>query len=694
MILYPIAYACWFCSCKIFPGDKNSTSLDRTFLHDAWYILSGKLNGTEKNTHPSIFEFSSENRQKTYLRLFIVLTSCVLFTVLMYLNIYLYKNFTDAFNSSSPGIFNQILMHYVGLTVVLVSLRAITKFVRKSTQNFLTLNIRKQWLQLYTSVNLDAIKTQDKQQMPQIIEEEVDETVSYTIITLTQALYMSSDLLFFFVFLYQQSPQLLFLAIGSCATIWALTYLPGAKQFDLQTKDRKLRTNSRQQLTDYMNRSPMIKGVNASNYEKQELNDTVETISTNYFRKITWESIYSFITRMIKYLSIPAAFFLIAPSYSTGTITFGVVMSSMRIFKDFLSSITLMISNRKMLNKFRTGVNRLHETSESIYKQRSYERESLSQYFKPSDKSKELALAVPACAIKPARPHNKDDKEDKAPHKEEEQLIIKLDKEFVYKPGVHIVKGDSGTGKSQWLSFLSGAFTTYEGNNVDMIQEGTKVSHPCVSDNGFDMDGQIYHISQKASECKKSGNTIIDCLRYPGNRYFKGIDNKTIENRFNQYYEDGIHKIAPKDIGVNPNNLSGGQGDSVNLIRLMILLDEYKDKPEDFPFKMVILDEIDRGFGQEKTILSPIKSVHGQPSRPTEPQTIVVYKKLAEKMIPFLEETMFFITSHHGTTEDEIKKAIYSTPHNLKTVTFTKDGPHSSVEHADCEASGIRTPIR
>ena len=361
---------------------KTEPALSFSFLKNAWYIITGDLTAQQSARHASVFKLNQSTYNKFLLLGTALLTSVILFSLGIYASVYLYSAFTQSFSAGAMSAFTSIFYKYMGLSILLGFVRASNKFLRKYTQNLITRNLRYQWVTILGKVHAQALTEESQKNIAQLIEEETEEATSHSVIMFSQIIYMTCDMCFFFIYLYFHVPNLVLLAIGTATVAWLLLDTPGKKQEHYQKLDKIYRTELRKEIDETLQATPLIRGTNGFAFEEKQLKKKIDRVSNNYISKIAWESLYSLINRLIKYLSIPAAFCLIAPAYATGLVSFGVVMSSLRCYKDFLSAATLIISNRKMVNKLSVSVKRLYRTYEDTLKQKSYEQQQLKKNYR------------------------------------------------------------------------------------------------------------------------------------------------------------------------------------------------------------------------------------------------------------------------------------------------------------------------
>jgi ABC-type uncharacterized transport system fused permease/ATPase subunit len=601
-----------------------------SIIKNCLYILNG--HSDEDNIiHPSV-KGAKKDSKSIYWDLAKIIASGLVFSALMYTNIFIYKNFLDAFGSGNSFLFQQTLIQYAILTLSLVTIRAISKYIRKTTQSVMTQKIRAQWVNLISSVNLEAFskrqawletpqiekdkrsldEDEDEEEEPksndlgQIIQDEVDDTASYAVVTMTQLLYMTCDAIFFSYFLLGLAPNLMILALATTAICTVILYYPGNKQLKLQKRHRNLESKYRKELKIFEKNKAIYKQSRILDQEQEKIQKLTDKVNTVYQQKVWWETIYSGINRLISYLSIPAALVLIAPGFSSGAVTFGVVMASLRCFKDFLNSVTLINDNRKMFNKFDTGVKRLQFTAKELYAQKKLEDEARARYEIDASEGK---IIIPGSELSI--------KKGTANHEETYTLMTD---ELILEPGVHQIKGPSGSGKSLLFKVIEGTFLQNESATMTSpsFETELKITIPYELD-----DTKVYHHTQNSRGLELVNDTDFTAeeLIYKSWPQLKGRIDKKPEDPF-----------TISSLKTPFKNLSGGQKDSVSLIGLFALLDYYKTKPSKLPIKTLILDEVDQGFGCKE--------------EDEGSQVVRAFSALFEKLKPYNDTLITLIASH------------------------------------------------
>ena len=621
-----------------------------TIIKNCRYILTGHCDSDQEHTHPSV-KGAQQSSREIYWAIAKIIVTGLMYSALMYTNVFMYRTFLDAFGSSNSLLFNETLIQYTVLTILLVAVRAISKYMRKSTQSHMTFAIREQWFDLITSVNLNAFAKRNiqapgptkgkdqKTSLSQLIQEEVDDTASYAIVTITQLLYMICDAAFYSYFLMSMAPKLMILALITTAICTLAISIPGRKLLELEKEYRTCETTLREAIGVYNQNDLTYNRIGIS--AKKDINASTLNAFEVYQKKLFWETIYSGINRLISFLSIPAALVLIAPGFSTGAMTFGVVMASLRCYKDFFNSIMHLNNNQKMFNKFESGVTRLQVTAKALYDQKSLEERVRSKY-EVTGKEKDPEITIPKGI---SFSHN--DGNENTTYK------ISTKDGLIFKPGIHLIKGPSGSGKSILFSIIEGSFL--QDPSAKMTGSET-IQIPF----GFGSDS-FFHHHQSSRDIKLIGNPHFSA-------------HELIQKTFPQLDDNEIN--IPQGCGFSIDlkkpfcELSGGQKDSITLIGLFAVLDKYKQKPAELPLKTIILDEVDQGLGQEDS--------------PGNSQVTKVFKTLAEKLAPYKGQLITLITSHNIAamrSSDELtlpfvsKVEVAVTKENESTLTQTFMSP-------------------
>ncbi len=584
-----------------------------SFIKNCQYVLFGTIGNHQKEApQPSIA--SAEDKIQIHRSIWLIIITCLIFSALMYTNIFIYKNFLDAFGSGNKALFDRTLVQYAIVTILLSSIRALAKYLRKTTQSQITKNIRDQWFKLVSQVNLDAFLKREKwhkisqkkqpddkeekktQDISQLIQEEVDDVVSYSIVTITQLIYMTLDALFFAYFLLQLTPGLFWLALITTAISSYVLIIPGRKQLETQGKYRKIETKVRSELAKFKDNQTSYKNVNIQDSQKEKIRKLFKEAYEIYNEKMKWESIYSWSSRTISYLSIPAALMIIAPGFSSGIITFGVVMSGLRCFKDFLNSIMLINDNQKMFNKFETGVNRLTEVASELNKQKQLEDDAKSHY--EADRS---GITLPDSTMSICQTTDQGEK----------SYTLKIDQTITLGPGIHHIKGPSGSGKSLLLSAFDGTFFAHE---TAKISDHKKIGLPYAINSP-----EIFHHTQNSRNI-----SLIDNSMFTADEIIRLSSQTQNELQIPKNY------CSIDSLKTPFKTMSGGQKDCISLITLEEII---RENPEKLPFKLLILDEVDQGFGcTEKEDLSS--------------QVAEAFKSLFAKLEPYKSTLITLVVSY------------------------------------------------
>ncbi len=138
---------------------------------------------------------------------------------------------------------------------------------------------------------------------------------------------------------------------------------------------------------------------------------------------------------------------------------------------------------------------------------------------------------------------------------EKEELLYRIDDLVIDKPGLYIVKGDNGTGKTTLFNLLTGV---YDSNQI-------------IADKFMICDGLKDNISYMYNPALLFDGTVLENIQ---------LDNDSADERI----VDLNNRFKAKDLSyvvkTNPNNLSLGEQQKLFLIRAF-----YEDK------KIIILDE-------------------------------------------------------------------------------------------------------
>ncbi len=570
---------------KGFTALLDTQAFGHWFIHDIYYVITGKTNpsSTEK-PDPSLSSIKCKRTAGWLIAA--VLISSAIFSLLMYANIYFYKTFSDAFFNSTVNLSNfyQSTLQFAGLTTVLVAIRAITKLLRKYTQSLLTSHIRQQWTNNLTESDINGLKPKTQKESAATVEDDVDDNVSHMVISMTQCLYMCFDAIFYFFFLKTNAPYLIPLAIVTTIVCFVVTYLPGEKQRSYQDEDSIKRRRFQTAIRDFQANIPLHKNRNAIGREADLLREHATGIRKNYHIKLIWETIYSFLMRLIKYLSIPLAFVMVAPSFAAKSITFGVVMTSLRVFKDFLSSISLIVDNRKMFNKFSTGTGRCRRVMKDIRHAKNNLENKREATFKTGG-----ALTIP--------------RGTRIEDEKQMQLKITANDNITLKAGSIVsISGESGSGKSVLARVLRGELATLD---VHIPEDAEKIAHPCLKGEQF-IAGSIWGHDQNTRDCTAQHGsedrelTAAEMIAYSGDDWQTNFKLEEIESFTKGYAysgdsEDGFSTIP--DYSVPYSTLSGGQKDCIGILNILYKMHQFKDATDAFPYKLLIVDEIDQGLG-------------------------------------------------------------------------------------------------
>lgn len=574
---------------KGFTALLDTNAFGHWFIHDIYYVFTGKT--TPSSTEKPDPSLSSIKCKRTVSWLIAaVLISSAIFSLLMYANIYFYKTFSDAFFNSTVNLSNfyQSTLQFAGLTTVLVAIRAITKLLRKYTQSLLTSHIRQQFTNNLTETDINGLTPKTKKEAAATIEEDLNVNVSHMVISMTQCLYMCFDAIFYFFFLKANAPYLIPLAIVTTIVCFTVTYFPGEKQRGYQNEDSIKRRLYQTSILEYQKNYALYKNRNGIGREADLLREYATDIRENYHIKLIWETIYSFLMRLIKYLSIPLAFVMVAPSFAAKSITFGVVMTSLRVFKDFLSSISLIVDNRKMFNKFSTGTSRCRRVNKDIRQAKDELENKRAATFRtgtgPGDE-----LTIP-CGTKIEDENGT-------------QLEITADADITLQPGSIVsISGESGSGKSVLARVLSGELAKLK---VTLPNGAEKIAHPCLEGRQF-ITGSIWGHDQNTRDCTAHHRTedreltAAEMIAYSGDDWettfkLEEIESFTEEYAYSGDFEDGFSTIP--DYSVPYSTLSGGQKDCIGILNILYKMHQFKHDTDRFPYKLLIVDEIDQGLG-------------------------------------------------------------------------------------------------
>ena len=426
-----------------------------------------------------------------------------------------------------------------------------------------------------------GFKTKTTKESAATVEDE-DDNVSHMVISMTQCLYMCFDAIFYFFFLKANAPYLIPLAIVTTIVCFVVTYLPGEKQRSYQNEDSLKRRRYQTAILDIQANISLHKNRNAIGREAALLREHARGIRKNYHIKLIWETIYSFLMRLIKYLSIPLAFVMVAPSFAAKTITFGVVMTSLRVFKDFLSSISLIVDNRKMFNKFSTGTGRCRRVMKDIRHAKNNLENKREATFKTGG-----ALTIPS--------GTRIEDENKT------QLKITAANEIILEPGSIVsISGESGSGKSVLARVLRGELATLD---VLIPQDAEKIAHPCLKGEQF-IAGSIWGHDQNTRDCTAQHGTedreltAAEMIAYSGDDWETNFNFEEIKS-FTKIYAysgdsaDGFSTIP--DYSVPYSTLSGGQKDCIGILNILYKMHQFEKNTVVFPYKLLIADEIDQG---------------------------------------------------------------------------------------------------
>lgn len=271
-------------------------------------------------------------------------------------------------------------------------------------------------------------------------------------------------------------------------------------------------------------------------------------------------------------------------------------MSGLRCFKDFLNSIMLINDNQKMFNKFETGVNRLTEVASELNKQKQLEEDAKSNYVA---NSKEITLPDSTMSIYQTTDQGK------------KSYTLKIDQTITLAPGIHHIKGPSGSGKSLLLSAFDGTFFAHE---TAKISDNKKIGLPYAINSP-----EIFHHTQNSRNI-----SLIDNSMFTADQLIRLSSQTKDELQIPKTFCSIVSLSTPF------KTMSGGQKDCISLITLEAII---RENPKQLPFKLLILDEVDQGFGcTEKEDLSS--------------QVAEAFKSLFAKLEKYKSTLITLVVSH------------------------------------------------
>ena len=478
----------------------------RPYFINSWYAFSGNLynhSHPKHGDHFSLFKLKPSIKHKL---LFILGLICLLqfaYNFILYSGIYMQKYFFDSFQAANTPMVYHYFKLLAVITIVNIAVRTAIKFLRKRLQSNWKTAIQVQWIKKISMAgDIQNLERKYKEGIGQKIEQEVDDYISYATITVIQTQYMLLDFSFYFYFLYVNTPGLLYFAFAILLSAHIILEIPKRFQFHFQTKDRELRTTFRDRINNFIKRIPLINAIHSHKDERDNLIKHANAQNDNYTSKLSWEAIFSSIKRTFIYFATPICFFILYPSYTTGAITFGATMIGIRCLKEFLRTIMLINSNFKMFNKQNNNTDRIFATLNRINE----------TYEKVAKRAKEIYTQSTDSNIH--LPEHQGDQPIFKFQQEKQPLYFHCALDEI-KPGAYMLVGQSGSGKSVFISAVSGAL--HKNDSLKDIPSKIKLPKHLHDSTNINFSA-IYTINKNSTSQSLEGQdkmSVADFLKYP-----------------------------------------------------------------------------------------------------------------------------------------------------------------------------------
>ncbi|MFB2917516.1 ABC transporter ATP-binding protein/permease [Aerosakkonema funiforme] len=413
----------------------NLNLLNRNFWQQLWAIAKP-------------YWVSPEKKGAIALLLALVVLRIAVSLIQVY-RIYLERDFMTAISEKQVETFFQVLSIYFCMFVLATPVQTARRYVEEKlglhwrrwmTDNFLNKYFRDR---AYYEIEHNNKVDNPDQRISEDIKSFTKGALTFLLIIIGEGF----DLILFIGVLWSISPTLVGVVILYSGLGTAIVVLGMRVLIKLNFIQLKREADFRFGLIHVRENAESIAFYRGEAQELGQVKERFDKVYSNFDRIINWQRNLELITRGYNNIDNAIPALIVAPMYFAGQVQFGVILQSIKAFKNVLESLSIIVNNFDNLSAFAAGVHRLTTFEEALSAPHSSPRSGATSIDTVVDSQVSLEH------ITLFTPHR------------EKKLVRNVS--VAVQPGEGLlIMGQSGSGKSSLLRAIAGLWTAGTGRLV------------------------------------------------------------------------------------------------------------------------------------------------------------------------------------------------------------------------------------
>ncbi|HBB36328.1 MAG TPA: ABC transporter ATP-binding protein [Cyanobacteria bacterium UBA8803] len=281
---------------------------------------------------------------------------------------YLDRDFMNAISERHSEEFFQLLLVYVGVFVFVTPIQVSRRYIEEKLglywRRWLTYHFLEKYLgdrAYYKIEQTEKIDNPD-QRISEDIRAFTKGSLSFLLLIVGEVF----DLIAFIGILWSISVPLVIVVVIYSALGTAITAGLGKKLISLNFNQLRREADFRYGLVHVRDHAEAIAFYGGEAQESLQVRRRFEQVFNNFSRLINWQRNLEFITTGYNYIDNILPALVVAPMYFDGLVGFGVVVQSIKAFKQVLDSLSVVVNKFDELSAFAAGVNRLSTFDQAL----------------------------------------------------------------------------------------------------------------------------------------------------------------------------------------------------------------------------------------------------------------------------------------------------------------------------------------